>query len=317
MNHQKHSYLMIGLLVVGAALFFSGSVGGSALFLLWPLACMGMMFMMMRGMSGMQNGPDHTPDSLGPHAPGRPDPLTPVTETRTAGLVPDPRLQAVAAGSIRLIPSTQRSRHVRSVYERAAAGYDGHYRRWWLAAAGRSAEQAMLAAVVPVVSALHHAQVLDAGAGTGALSRQLQQSVPGLHPNLVDLSPAMLARAADLGDPRAVVTLDALPFADDTFDVVLCGWVIETVNDPAAVITELLRVLRPNGLLTYSFCSLPTRRRDRWRTVPLRAIVHSLFAGHFLAQEQTPFHDCGRSSRRTFAGSAVTVITLGKCCTVT
>ncbi len=60
MNHHKHSYLMLGLLVVGAALFFSGAVGGGALFLLWPLACMGMMFMMMRGMSGMQNRPSHT-----------------------------------------------------------------------------------------------------------------------------------------------------------------------------------------------------------------------------------------------------------------
>ncbi len=50
MNHGKHSYLMVGLLVVGAALFFSGAVGGSALFLLWPLVCMAMMFFMMRGM---------------------------------------------------------------------------------------------------------------------------------------------------------------------------------------------------------------------------------------------------------------------------
>ena len=31
---------------------------------------------------------------------------------------------------------------------------------------------------------------------------------------------------------------------------------------------------------------------------------------------EVPFHDCDRSSRRTFAGGVVTVITLGKCCTV-
>lgn len=60
MHHQKHSYLMIGLLVVGAALFFSGTVGGGALFLLWPLACMGMMVAMMGGMSGMRRGSDHS-----------------------------------------------------------------------------------------------------------------------------------------------------------------------------------------------------------------------------------------------------------------
>jgi len=62
MNHNKHSYLMIGLLMVGAVLFFSGSIGGSVLFLFWPLACVGMMFWMMRGMSGMQHGTDHTHD---------------------------------------------------------------------------------------------------------------------------------------------------------------------------------------------------------------------------------------------------------------
>ena len=52
MNHGKRSYLMIGLVVVGAVLFFSGSAGGW-LFLLWPLACMGMMVAMMWGMGGM------------------------------------------------------------------------------------------------------------------------------------------------------------------------------------------------------------------------------------------------------------------------
>jgi len=59
-NHNKHSYLMIGLLVAGAALFFTGIVGGRVLFLLWPVACMAMMFFMMRGMMGMQGGSDRS-----------------------------------------------------------------------------------------------------------------------------------------------------------------------------------------------------------------------------------------------------------------
>jgi hypothetical protein len=53
MSHKTHSYLMVGLLAVGAVLFFSGGVGGGALFLLWPLLCMGMMFAMMWFMGGM------------------------------------------------------------------------------------------------------------------------------------------------------------------------------------------------------------------------------------------------------------------------
>ncbi len=62
MNHSKHLYLMIGLLAVGAVLVFSGSVNGGVLFLLWPLACIAMMFVMMRGMGGMKHGTDHTHD---------------------------------------------------------------------------------------------------------------------------------------------------------------------------------------------------------------------------------------------------------------
>lgn len=61
MNHSKHVYLMIGLLAVGAVLLLSGGVGG-ILFLLWPLACIAMMFLMMRGMGGMQHGTSHTHD---------------------------------------------------------------------------------------------------------------------------------------------------------------------------------------------------------------------------------------------------------------
>lgn len=65
MTHKTHSYFMVGLLVVGAALFFSGGVDGGALFLLWPLVCMGMMAAMMFGMSGMggmSRRPEHTHD---------------------------------------------------------------------------------------------------------------------------------------------------------------------------------------------------------------------------------------------------------------
>ena len=46
------------------------------------------------------------------------------------------------------------------------------------------------------------------------------------------------------------------------------------------------------------------------------AVVHAVFAGHFLDDTQTPFHDCDVSSRRTFAGGAVTVVSLGTCCEV-
>ena len=68
----------------------------------------------------------------------------------------------------------------------------------------------------------------------------------------------MLARAADLHEPRAVASVQDLPFADGSFDaVVVCVWVIETVESPRAAMTEMLRVLRPGGALVYSFYSRP------------------------------------------------------------
>lgn len=52
MRNLKHAYLMVALVVVGAAVFLSG-VGGGVVFLLWPLACAGMMVTMTWGMRGM------------------------------------------------------------------------------------------------------------------------------------------------------------------------------------------------------------------------------------------------------------------------
>lgn len=206
-------------------------------------------------------------------------------------------------------------RHVRSVYERAAGHYEG-YRRAWLAVAGSEADGAMLEQIVSTAHCLPHPRVLDAGAGTGALSRLLTTALPDVHPVMADLSPTMLAEAAGIDGSRAVATLEALPFSDDTFDIIMCGWVIETAAHPAAVITELLRVLRPGGLLIYSFCTRPLRRLDRWRTGPVRALVHAVFVGHFLTKRETPFHECASSSRRSFRAGLVTVVSLGKCCWV-
>ena len=61
-----HSYVMVALVVVGGALFFSGvGEGGGAVFLLWPLLCVGMMVAMMWGMRGTGKRAQHThPDGI-------------------------------------------------------------------------------------------------------------------------------------------------------------------------------------------------------------------------------------------------------------
>lgn len=50
---------------------------------------------------------------------------------------------------------------------------------------------------------------------------------------------------SDLADVRA--DLQNLPFADDSFDVVICNHVLEHVDDDAAAMAEIRRVLAPDG----------------------------------------------------------------------
>jgi SAM-dependent methyltransferase len=54
---------------------------------------------------------------------------------------------------------------------------------------------------------------------------------------------------ADLESPLAEVKMDiqAMPFADNTFDVVLCNHVLEHIPDDKKAMREILRVMKPNA----------------------------------------------------------------------
>jgi SAM-dependent methyltransferase len=54
---------------------------------------------------------------------------------------------------------------------------------------------------------------------------------------------------ADIESPLAKVKMDihAIPFPENKFDVVLCNHVLEHVRDDVRAISEIRRVLRPNG----------------------------------------------------------------------
>ena len=100
--------------------------------------------------------------------------------------------------------------------------------------------------------------VLEIGAGTGANLALYPETVTRLvlsEPD--DHMRARLERALAAVPPRAAraetssASADALPFAADSFDAVVCTLVLCTVPDPAKTLSEIRRVLRPGGTLRF------------------------------------------------------------------
>jgi phosphatidylethanolamine/phosphatidyl-N-methylethanolamine N-methyltransferase len=103
------------------------------------------------------------------------------------------------------------------------------------------------------VSLLNEEQgrILEIGVGTGL---SLPRYKSHLEVTGIDLSPDMLAKAASrvkrlgLGlKPLVVMDASKLAFGNETFDAAAVMYVMTVVPDPAAVMAEMWRVLRPNG----------------------------------------------------------------------
>ncbi len=100
--------------------------------------------------------------------------------------------------------------------------------------------------------------VLDVGSGVGHWGMLLGRFLPsGARLTGVDREPAWVneanrrARARGLAERFGYVegVAEALPFADDSFDLVTCQTVLIHTADPSAVLGEMIRVARPGGLI--------------------------------------------------------------------
>ncbi|GAB3622904.1 class I SAM-dependent methyltransferase [Mariniluteicoccus endophyticus] len=139
---------------------------------------------------------------------------------------------------------------VAGAYDTVADTYADHFR-------GTEPEQPVDVAMIAHFAALLPGQrrVLDAGCGGGRMLPVLS----GLRcrPEGVDLSGGMVRRARQdhPAYATAVASLDALPYADATFDGVF-SWYSTIHTDDAglpAVLTELARVTRPGGAVLVAF----------------------------------------------------------------
>jgi demethylmenaquinone methyltransferase / 2-methoxy-6-polyprenyl-1,4-benzoquinol methylase len=141
------------------------------------------------------------------------------------------------------------------------------------------------------------ARVLDVATGTGAVALELVRqhgcSVVG-----IDRSPEMLAvarrRVADRGLGASIELhegrAEKLPFADGSFDGLTVTYLLRYVDDPAATIGELARVLRPGGTMAMLDFGVPQSRvaRALWELY-VRIVLPS--AGRVLSPG---WHEVGR-----------------------
>jgi SAM-dependent methyltransferase len=100
-------------------------------------------------------------------------------------------------------------------------------------------------------------RVLDLGSGAGTDSLVAAQMVGETgRVTGIDMTPEMLAKAREAAaamEARNVEFVEGeaerLPFADETFDVVISNGVVDLIPDKDAVFGELFRVLAPGGRL--------------------------------------------------------------------
>lgn len=108
-------------------------------------------------------------------------------------------------------------------------------------------------------------RVLSLGCGIGAHEVDLMARRPGIELVCTDLQDEMLAQVPPHLD-RVGVDMRYLPFADGSFDAVYEVTALVFVADPEAALAEMVRVLRPGGLLLLLSLNPVSRwGRDRLR----------------------------------------------------
>lgn len=148
-------------------------------------------------------------------------------------------------------------------------------------------------------------RVLEVAIGTG---RNVPLYPPGVEVAGVELSPAMLAPAQrrvreregrDSGFRAGLCEADAqaLPFADASFDTVVCTLSLCNIPDEATAVAEMARVLRPGGRLL-----LLDHIASRWWPVWAVQRLAELFTVPLAEEHLT------RRPRRLLAGAGLQVV---------
>lgn len=122
-------------------------------------------------------------------------------------------------------------------------------RHWWYR--GR---RAVVSAALDRAGMRSASAVLDAGCGTGHNHGLLAPLGPV---TATDLNPEAVRIARGRGIDACCSPLEQLPFGDSRFELVVCLDVLEHIDDDAAALRELHRVMRSGGTLVVTVPAYP------------------------------------------------------------
>ena len=160
---------------------------------------------------------------------------------------------------------TGRTRHARRLFSGIASDYE---RMGAIMSLGQEARWRRF--LVSRVNAIPGSWVLDVASGTGLVAKEVTLR-HNVRVAALDQSPEMLrvgassVRAAGMGERVAFVQgrAERLPFPDEAFDSVTFTYLLRYVDDPAATLKELARVLRPGGALASLEFHVPEAALER------------------------------------------------------
>lgn len=129
--------------------------------------------------------------------------------------------------------------------------------------------------------------ILDLGAGTGFCSELLEKKYPQGHIIAVDVSENMLSQARSKKywqnqQHFLCANANALPLESQSVDLIFSNLFLHWCVPLDLVITELQRVLKPNGLLLFSMLGPDTFKelRQSWAAIDDKPHVHSFSDMH-------------------------------------
>lgn len=100
------------------------------------------------------------------------------------------------------------------------------------------------------------ARILEVACGTGRVTAHLRKALPQADIIATDINADMLAiarmRVGDAAVRWEIADAERLPYAEDSFDAVVCQFGLMFVPDKPLALRELFRVMRPGGHLFLS-----------------------------------------------------------------